>query len=162
MADTRELGRSARVIGKLTTIRVQQAKRRGLYGDGGGLFLQVSQGGAKSWVFRFKEVGRLRVMGLGPVHTVSLAEARDKARECRRLRLAGKDPIEERKLMRAAAKLDAAKAITFKECAEAYIAAHRAGWRTRSTPRNGRQASVPTSTRISAHCRCRASTSGSS
>jgi integrase len=129
MADARQLGRSARVIGKLTTIRVQQAKRRGLYGDGGGLFLQVSQGGAKSWVFRFKEVGRLRVMGLGPVHTVSLAEARDKARECRRLRLVGKDPIEERKLVRAAAQLDAAKAICFKECAEAYIAAHKAGWR---------------------------------
>src|SRR5437899_6362103 len=113
MAEASEKGgHAARVIGKLTTIQVRSAKRRGLYGDGGGLFLQVSQGGAKSWVFRFKEVGRLRVMGLGPVHTVSLAEARDKARECRRLRLAGKDPIEERKLMRAAAKLDAAKAIT--------------------------------------------------
>jgi integrase len=129
LADTRETARNGRVIGKLTTIRVQQAKRRGLYGDGGGLFLQVSQGGAKSWIFRFKETGKLRVMGLGPVHTVSLAEARDRARECRGLRLAGKDPIEERKLIRAAARLDAAKAITFRECAESYVAAHSAGWR---------------------------------
>jgi integrase len=129
LADTRGTTRNARVIGKLTTIRVQQAKRRGLYGDGGGLFLQVSQGGAKSWVFRFKEAGKLRVMGLGPVHTVSLAEARDRARECRGLRLAGKDPIEERKLVREAARLDAARAITFKECAGGYIAAHSAGWR---------------------------------
>jgi integrase len=122
-------GRSARVIGKLTTIRVQHAKHRGLYGDGGGLFLQVSATGTKSWVFRFKEGGRLRVMGLGPLHTVSLADAREKARECRRLRLQGKDPIEERQVDRAAARLDAAKAITFKECAEAYIDAHKAAWR---------------------------------
>lgn len=129
LEEAREPGRRARVIGKLTAIRVQQAKRRGLYGDGGGLFLQVSPSGTKSWIFRFKEAGKLRVMGLGPLHTVSLAEAREKARECRRLRLEGKDPIEERKVVRAAAKLDAAKAITFKECAENYITAHKAGWR---------------------------------
>ena len=82
-ADRREMApesgniaRQARVIGKLTTVQVRQAKRRGLYGDGGGLFLQVSLNGTKSWVFRFKENGRLRVMGLGPIHTVSLVEAR--------------------------------------------------------------------------------------
>src|SRR5437764_794227 len=114
LADTRNPTRSARVLNKLTTVRIQQAKRRGLYGDGGGLFLQVSPTGTKSWIFRFKEGGKLRVMGLGPVHTVSLVKARERARECRNLRLEGKDPIEERKLERAAAKLEAAKAITFK------------------------------------------------
>ena len=60
----------ARTIGKLTALAVAQANRRGYYGDGGGLFLQVSASGAKSWVFRFKEAGRLREMGLGPTHTV--------------------------------------------------------------------------------------------
>ncbi|HJZ15646.1 MAG TPA: Arm DNA-binding domain-containing protein, partial [Stellaceae bacterium] len=95
-ADTPEARPTARLIGKLTTVSVRQARRRGLYGDGGGLFLQVSPNGAKSWVFRFKKDGRLRVMGLGPVHTISLAEARDRARECRKLRLDGIDPIEER------------------------------------------------------------------
>src|SRR5437868_282696 len=104
LADSREPRRNARVINKLTTVRVQQAKRRGLYGDGGGLFLQVSSRGTKSWVFRFKEGGKLRVMGLGPVHTVSLAKAREKARECRVLRLEGKDPIQERKVGRATAR----------------------------------------------------------
>src|SRR5882762_7923807 len=122
-------GRASRVVGKLTTIQVQQAKHRGLFGDGGGLFLQVSANGAKSWVFRFKEDGRLHVMGLGPIHTISLAEARERARECRKLRLDGVDPIEYRRAKRTAAKLDAAKTMTFKECAEAYIAAHSAGWR---------------------------------
>ena len=90
-------GTTARAIGKLTTIQVRQAKARGLYGDGGGLFLQISASGAKSWVFRYKQAGRLRVMGLGPIHTVSLAEAREKALACRKARLDGIDPIEQRR-----------------------------------------------------------------
>jgi integrase len=129
LAETSERRPTARLIGKLTTLSVRQARRRGLYGDGGGLFLQVSESGAKSWVFRFKKAGRLRVMGLGPVHTISLAEARDLARECRKLRLDGLDPIEARRAQRAAAQLEATKSMTFAECAEAYIAVHRAGWR---------------------------------
>ncbi len=119
----------ARTIGKLTALAVERAKRQGYYGDGGGLFLQVSTGGSKSWVFRYKADGRLREMGLGPTHTVSLAEAREKALGCRKARLDGRDPIDERKASRLAVKLDAAKAITFKDCAERYIAAHKAGWR---------------------------------
>jgi Arm DNA-binding domain len=70
----------ARVIGKLTALGVTQAKKRGYYSDGGGLFLQVSATGSKSWVFRFREASRLHEMGLGPTHTVTLAEARQKAR----------------------------------------------------------------------------------
>jgi integrase len=128
-ADTLEARPKARMIGKLTTVSVRQARRRGLYGDGGGLFLQVSKNGAKSWVFRFKNDGRLRVMGLGPVHTISLLEARELARNCRKLRLDGIDPIEARRGRRLAERLEAAKAMTFAECAAGYIAAHRAGWR---------------------------------
>jgi integrase len=119
----------ARTIGKLTALAVNQAKRRGYYGDGGGLFLQVSPSGAKSWVFRFKEAGKLREMGLGPTHTVSLAEARQKALECRKARLDGRDPIEARRAERMQVKLDAARAMTFAACAERYIASHKAGWR---------------------------------
>jgi integrase len=119
----------ARTIGKLTAVAITQAKRRGYYGDGGGLFLQVSTSGAKSWVFRFKQGGRLREMGLGPTHTVSLAEARQKALECRKVRLDGRDPIEARRTERMQVKLDAAKATTFAACAERYIASHKAGWR---------------------------------
>src|SRR5271170_5553080 len=119
----------ARTIGKLTALAITQAKRRGYYGDGGGLLLQVSAGGAKSWVFRFKEGGKLREMGLGPTHTVSLAEARLKALECRKARLDGRDPIEARKAGRMAAKLDAAKTMTFRDCAERYITAHKAAWK---------------------------------
>jgi integrase len=128
-ADTSERHPSARAISKLASVSVGQAHHRGLYGDGGGLFLQVSERGAKSWIFRFKKDGRLRVMGLGPAHTISLAEARERARECRKLRLDRVDPIEERRGRQVAAKLEAAKALTFAECAAAYIEAHRSGWR---------------------------------
>src|SRR4051812_834850 len=108
-----EAGRKTRVIGKLTTVHVRQSTRRGLYGDGGGLWLQVSAGGARSWVFRFKEDGRLRVMGLGSIHTISLAEAREAALQCRKLRREGIDPIEHRRAKRTAAKVEGAKAISF-------------------------------------------------
>ena len=117
------------MIGKLTALAVSQAKHRGYYGDGGGLYLQVSAGGSKSWVFRFRDGDRLREMGLGAIHTIGLGEARQRAQDCRRARLDGKDPIEARRGERIAAKLDAAKAVTFEACAERYIAAHRAGWR---------------------------------
>jgi len=119
-----------RTIGKLTALAVDKSKRRGYYGDGGGLFLQVSVSGSKSWVFRFKEAGKLHEMGLGATHTIGLAEARERARECRRLRLDGIDPIEARKVALAQARLAAAKAVTFKNCAERYIASHQAGWRS--------------------------------
>jgi integrase len=118
-----------RVIGKLTTVEVAQARRRGLFGDGGGLFLQVSATGGKSWIFRWKEDGRQRLMGLGPTYTVTLAEARSKALECRKLRLDDRNPIEERRAKRLAARVERAKAVSFAECAERYIAAHKAGWR---------------------------------
>jgi integrase len=119
----------ARIVGKLKALDIARAKERGYYGDGGGLYLLVGPTGAKSWAFRFRDAGRLREMGLGPLHTIGLAEARQRAQECRRARLDGRDPIETRRAERMAAKLDAAKAMTFKQCAEAYVAAHKAGWR---------------------------------
>jgi integrase len=119
----------AQTIGKLTALRVDKASRPGMYGDGGGLYLRVTDDGAKNWVFRFMLNSRARWMGMGPLHTVSLAEARKRAGEHRLRRHDGIDPIEARRAERRQAQLDAAKAITFKECAEAYIKAHRAGWR---------------------------------
>jgi integrase len=108
---------------------VEQLKRPGYYGDGGGLVLRVADGGSKAWLFRYKTQGRVREMGLGPVHDVSLAEARERAREARRLRRAGIDPIDAKREQQAAARLDAAKMITFSQCAAAYIENHRSAWR---------------------------------
>jgi hypothetical protein len=84
----------AREVRKLKALDVTRAKERGYYADGGGLYLLFGPIGAKSWVFRFRKAGRLREMGLGPLHTISLARAREKAREARERRLDGGDPIE--------------------------------------------------------------------
>ena len=62
-------------INKLSAVAVQKAKEPGYYGDGGGLWLQISKLGGKSWVFRFTLHGKTREMGLGPLRTISLAEA---------------------------------------------------------------------------------------
>ncbi len=118
--------------GKLTTMKVAaitRAAKPGYTGDGGGLYLQISKYGTPSWAFRYRVSGRLREAGLGSLDTWSLAEARERARRFRQLRGEGLDPIEERRAERQKAKLDAAKAMTFRQCADAYIAAHSAGWR---------------------------------
>jgi integrase len=117
-----------RQVEKLSALTVSRAKTRGYLGDGGGLYLQVSASGAKSWVFRFKDHGRLREMGLGSVHAIGLAEARKRATACRQMRLDGTDPIAVKKAGKLKAKLEAARAMTFRQCAEAYIEAHKAGW----------------------------------
>ena len=117
-----------RQVEKLSALTVSRAKARGYLGDGGGLYLQVSASGSKSWVFRFKDHGRLREMGLGSVHAIGLAEARKRATACRQMRLDGTDPIAVKKAGKLKAKLEAARAMTFQQCAEAYIEAHKAGW----------------------------------
>ena len=116
--------------GKLTALGVARLKTPGMYGDGHGLWLQVTGKGGKSWIFRFKIAGRAREMGLGSAHAFSLAEARERARECRKLTADGIDPVEVRKEKRQEAALEVAKAVTFRTCAEAYMEAHKAGWRS--------------------------------
>ena len=62
---------------KLSAAAVRNAREPGLYGDGHGLYLQVSVFGTKAWLFRYMIDGKARKMGLGAIHTVSLAEARN-------------------------------------------------------------------------------------
>ncbi|HYB10745.1 MAG TPA: Arm DNA-binding domain-containing protein, partial [Alphaproteobacteria bacterium] len=121
----------AKKIDRLSALKVERTKKPGMYADGAGLWLRVLSSGAKSWIFRFMMNGRAREMGLGSANEVTLADARERAIECRRLRARGIDPIENRRGERQAAALEAAKAITFKECAEKYIASHKAAWRNK-------------------------------
>jgi integrase len=116
----------ARALHRLTAMAVTKAKARGLYSDGGGLALQVSKDGARSWVFRFMLNGRERCMGLGSLNAVSLAKARQKAASARELLADDKDPIEERNAQRASH----APGMTFASAAGEYIEAHRSGWRS--------------------------------
>lgn len=114
---------------KLSAVKVRAATEPGIYGDGGGLWLQVSKGGAKSWIFRYNFAGKRHEMGIGSCKTIDLAEARDKARACRQALLDKRDPLAERKAVHAERAVTQAKRITFDECAAAYIAAHRSSWR---------------------------------
>jgi integrase len=129
-------------LNRLTAVKVQQARKSGLYADGGGLHLQVTQGvdGSlnKSWLFRFsvrdasKRSGRReRWMGLGSIGTVNLVDARAAALDARKLCRSAIDPIEARNAAKAATALAQAKTKTFDQCRNAYIMANKAGWRNK-------------------------------
>lgn len=120
-----------RQLHRLSARTVATKKRPGLYGDGGGLYLQIAEGGTKTWIFRYRSplIKKQRYMGLGALHSVGLPEARATAEAQRGLLSRGLDPIQARdeELSRKAA--EAAKAVTFAQCAKSYIESHKAGWR---------------------------------
>ncbi len=118
-----------RTSNKLTDTAARRANKPGLLGDGDGLYLSVSKVGTKSWLFKFMLHGRSREMGLGPYPTITLARAREKAMEARRLKVEGIDPIEARDAQKQATRAASAKQVTFRECAGRYIQAHRAAWK---------------------------------
>src|ERR1700686_1690348 len=125
--------------GKLSAVEVTKAKGPAVLHDGGGLYLRVAASrrdgdgneklGAKSWVFRFQLDGKRRDMGLGPFPDISLAEARGKATERRKLRHEGIDPLDAKAAQRQAQRVSVAKGRTFRECAVEFIEKNRAGWR---------------------------------
>jgi integrase len=106
---------------RLSAIFVGQVFQPGRYHDGSGLYLQVRSASEKSWLFRF----RRKWMGLGPLRDVSLAEARAAAAKCRKMLLAGVDPLEARR----SDKRKVLAGTTFRESSERYIASHQAAWR---------------------------------
>jgi integrase len=122
----------ARALHKLSDRRVKTAPR-GMHSDGGGLWLQVGPTGSRSWIFRYAVGGRERAMGLGALHSVSLATARQKAAECRSQRVEGVDPLEARSARRASP-----TPLTFEAAALDYLALkgphfsamHRQQWET--------------------------------
>jgi integrase len=119
-----------RVTHKLTAAAINAARQPGYLGDGGGLYLHVGPTGGKSWAFRFMRAGKAREMGLGPLNTVGLADARRLAGDARKQLLDGIDPLAQREAAKAAQAVAQAKAITFREVADRYVAAHRPGWKS--------------------------------
>src|SRR3954468_5536468 len=98
----------ARQLTRLSSLAVQRAKKPGMYADGAGLYLRVAPGGSRQWIFRYVTQGRMHDLGIGPAHTLSLAEARERAVEARKLRLDGIDPIAAKHERRAKHKADEA------------------------------------------------------
>ena len=111
-----------RALHKLNDRRVRNGSRPGRHGDGGGLALQVSPSGSRSWVFMWKAAGKRTVMGLGSYPEVGLADAREKATSCRKLVAAGLNPLIENRRDETTP--------TFAKAVELYLDEQRlAGWR---------------------------------
>jgi integrase len=116
-----------RAWNRLTANFVRGATERGRYADGGGLYLQVAQGGTGAWVFLFTRNGTSRAMGLGSTRTVSLALARELAGKARETLARGLDPIDARRadVLAQAAR---AKLTTFKQAAEEFFETNKTRW----------------------------------
>lgn len=106
------------------------------YADGGGLYLQVKPGGSRSWVYRGTVAGKVRLVGLGSaagVDAISLADARELARDKAREAAAGIVPVSDRKrLQREAKAAEQAARIqgsTFRDAAESYLSLNEGGWK---------------------------------
>jgi integrase len=121
MAKRLEKRLSAREVATLT--------EPGYYPDGGNLYLQISDSGTKSWIFRYVVQGRERHMGLGAFPITSLSEARDDRDDYRKQLRKGIDPLAEKEKENTQTQLEKAKSITFDECAKAYIKSNRADWK---------------------------------
>jgi integrase len=113
-------GKMARVINKLTDIKVRTA-RPGRYADGGNLYLDVAEGGSRSWLFLWKRDGRTFSAGFGGYPLTSLSRARAKAAEARAIVSQGGDPR--------AARRSAEEIPTFGEAAAAFLTENRSAWR---------------------------------
>lgn len=117
----------------LTVKSVERLLRTGekaMHGDGQGLYLKVSSVGSGSWIYRFKLNGKSRDMGLGTVDDISLVQARESASQARNIVKGGSDPVLLRQqLSRPCEENIASPAKVFREVAEDYIEAHKAGWK---------------------------------
>lgn len=120
----------ARRVRILLSKQVEKETKPGYHFDGAGLYLQVSQGGSKSWILRYVLDGKAREMGLGSLVTFSLADARMRATEQRKLIADGIDPIEAKRSSLLEKRLASANTITFDKAADAFIAANESGWRS--------------------------------
>jgi integrase len=117
----------ARATGLLNARKVETLTRPGRHADGGNLYLSISDNGGRRWVFFYRFGGKRREMGLGSAARghVSLAGAREKALEARRLLSAGIDPLSAKEADRAARRT----VPTFGTFADDYLASHQGKWR---------------------------------
>jgi integrase len=112
----------AKQLHKLSTKSVATLSAPGRHSDGGGLYLNISRSGARSWVFMWKIGGKRREMGLGSIRDVPLAKARQRAADARQQLADGKDPLAAR---------DRPRLVTFGEAADALIESMSPSWRSK-------------------------------
>ena len=125
----------ARALKRLTAVSIAALKKPGRHADGGNLYLTVTKtpgGLSKHWTFLFMLDGKQREAGFGPLSTVTLAEAREKARQWRGRLLDGEDPLEMKQAAtaaRKAAKVAEKARKTFGQCADELVKSKRSRWR---------------------------------
>lgn len=120
---------ATRTLNKLKPIALSRTMASGYHSDGGGLYLQVTEAGSKSWIFRFALAGKRREMGLGPFPDISLAAARQQASAARTLVKTGKDPIAVRDAVRAKERIDAARGVMWGDAVDQFLDAHLGSFR---------------------------------
>jgi integrase len=113
----------ARLVNRLKPVQLRSLKP-GLHPDGNGLYIFVSESGAKSWRLILNINGKRRELGLGPMSAVSLSEARYKRDEALKLRQQGLDPLQVWRGNGANG-----NAITFGTVAKEFIALHEPTWK---------------------------------
>lgn len=118
-----------RIHDRLSALAVRKLEAPGRYPDGGGLYLQVTPSGGKSWIFRYRHQGRERQMGLGPLQFVSLSQARELARRARGQRYLGQDPLGDPSRKRRGAGVAQPKGVTFSEAMVTYVETNKVAWR---------------------------------
>lgn len=120
---------AARTLNRLSANLVKALAERGYYPDGGGLYFRVSEFGTRLWAFRYTRAGKAGEMGLGPYPEVTLKEAREFALEARKLLRDDQDPIGKRQARRSAMASERQAALTFAQCAAAFIAVKENEWK---------------------------------
>ena len=76
--------------------------------DGKGLYLLVSPAGSKLWRWKYRVLGKEKVLALGAYPTVSLAQAREGPDKARKVLATGSDPMVIRKADKVASRAAAA------------------------------------------------------
>src|SRR5260221_2772469 len=119
---------------RLSATFVRGLKQPGKFGDGGGLMLQATATQTKgvvtkAWLYRYQIDKHERYMGLGSARVVSLAEARAKANEARKLLSAGIDPMTQRNAERMAARAAQLHTRNFKQVLDQLLDSHGDKWR---------------------------------
>jgi integrase len=110
---------------RMSAVTVRKLTEAGYHPDGGGLYLQISATGSKSWIYRYTLNKKAREMGLGSYPDISLAKARELASTNRLLAKSGTDPIMARQSQRIAHQHQR----TFAECAVEYYETHKHTWK---------------------------------
>ena len=127
-----------RIATELGPLAVKRLSKQGMHAVGGvpGLYLQVGNGQARSWILRAVVASKRRDIGVGSYPALSLAAARVKAQQYRETIQQGQDPVAVKELARRALKTERARSVRFIDFAKLYLKSHAAGWRN---PKHGAQ-----------------------